>query len=165
MEDIILTVKVSKTRLWFGIFFLLVALFHFALSVYLYVTLLEEGLHMLFAFFGILGVVVGISLLWYYFWEQTVFYADGRIEHRDLLGKKRTVHKSKIRKIRISTDESFRKWMSLVGKNEKELLRIPGNMQGYEDVYPLVQEYHVPIEYWRYWHGLVREKRTWENKQ
>lgn len=55
MGDIILKVKVSKTRLWCGIFMLLVALLHFALSAYLCTTLFEEGLHMLFSHFWSFG--------------------------------------------------------------------------------------------------------------
>lgn len=163
MEHVILTVKASITKLWLSIFYLFVAIVFFGISTYLFATPADEEVELLFAFFGIIALIPGIGWLVYYFLTEIVFYEDGRIVCRDMLRGKRTVHKANVKRIRVSTDSSFRKWISLYGKKGKELVRIPGHMQGYEEVYPLVREYHVPIEYWKY-SRLGISKRTWENK-
>ncbi len=167
MEKVILTVKPDKINLYLAIFFLLEALGFLALSGFLFETLSEDGGVMTFFVLGLIAAVVSAGLMLYYFLEQTVFYENGEIVYRDMLGGKKYLHKNDVQKIRITKKHSADQWITLFGKNKKELARISGSMKSYEEVYPIVREYHVPIEYWTYGgkYSIPRiQKRTWDNK-
>ena len=157
-DKVIFMTRVGKSELILGSCFTLIAAMG-TLFMTLIVKKWDVVSFIVIGMFGILGVLGVLG----YFMMYLIFYEDGRIIFRDMFGVKREIRKKDVAKVRVTTSSGNQR-ITLFNEENKRILTIYDTMPGYEKIYPIVREYHVPIEFHKYAQKNI-SKRTWENKE
>lgn len=157
-DKVILTTRVGKSELILGICLMLVSVMGT-----LFMTLFVKEWYVVnFILIGMFGIIGALGVFGY-FMMYLIFYEDGRIVFRDMFGIKREIYKRDVAKIRVTTRNGNQR-ITLFNEENKKILTIYDTMPEFDQIYPIVREYHVPIEFHKYVHKSI-SKRTWENKE